>query len=382
MAKKSAEGGLDSGQRYLLYDHCQRERHGLLHCRSNLQCHLHEASSLGRIAVIKNLHLLPQHNFGVPVLGDPERYFALPSQKVGPAKQPIRWIRFEEFEPELKRTASSEIRYIGESEGHFISREDDRRYSLIVRKLCIWGELKPQIKNWRGGLSGMPPPLPASKEVKSLAEEILQSMGLAATFSEKKNRRPAPTADGFYACLQLRWGDRARSYGFIMRQFLTARAIRWRLNRIADLPRGSHLYIMSDRWGRGYFDALKRDYKVWRCYDFPQLRYLVPNTEGDGQNRSRFDSFFLFAIELELMKRAAVKIFTEMGVGSKGLHSGRKPLEKTALHYLFQRPAAYVKVQRRWMKLLNWQHRKLLNWQHRWKLVKRMLLLLLRRKKI
>ena len=71
-------------------------------------------------------------------------------------------------------------------------------------------------------------------------------MGLAAAFSEKKSRRPAPTADGFYACLHLRWRDKARLYGFIMRQFLTARAIRWRLNRIADLPRGSHLYIMND----------------------------------------------------------------------------------------------------------------------------------------
>ena len=355
MAKKLTEEGTDGAQRYLLYDSEGACMTGLLHHQSNLRCLLQEASSLRRIAVIQNLRLAPWHNFGVPVPGDPERYCTLPSQETGQDQQPFRWIRFEEFEPELKRTASSQIRYISESEGHFISREDDRRYSVIARKLTS-GLVCRLCSNWRrgrGGLSEIPArlPFPASKEVKSLAEEILKSMGLSVAWSEEKNRHPTPTEDGFYACLHLRWGDRAKNYGFVMRQFLTAKAIRWRLNRIADLPRGSHLYIMSDQRDRGYFDLLKRDYKVWRYYDFPQLRSLVPDTKRGGQNRSRSDNFFLFAVELELMRRAAVQIRTEIKIPRHNLPLSGGTDGGQSVHCLFQRPAAYQKVQKTYKKV-------------------------------
>ena len=323
------------------------------HSYANLRCLLREASSLRRIAVIQNLRLLPRHNFGVPVPGDPERYCTIPSQETGQDQQPFRWIRFKEFEPELKRTASSQIKYIsyiGKSKEHFISREDDRRYSVIVRKFRSNIICRKQFSNWRGRLSEISAPLPfaASKEVKSLAEEILKSMGLSAAWSEAKNRHPTPTEDGFYACLHLRWSDKAKNYGFVMRQFLTAKAIRRRLNRIADLPRGSHLYIMSDQRDRGYFDLLKRDYKVWRYYDFPQLRSLVPDTERSGQNRSRSDNFFLFAVELELMRRAAVQIPTEIKIPRHNLPLSSGTDGGKSVHCLFQRPAAYKKVQKTW----------------------------------
>ena len=354
MAKELTEEGIDGTQRYLLYDNSGMAGPGLFHNYHNLRCFLLEASLLRRIAVIQNLRLNPKHNFGVPVSGDPERYCTLPPQETGQDQQPIRWIRFEEFEPELKCTASSQIRYIGENEGHYISQENDRRYKVIVRKVNPGRVYRSLVSNWlREGrlldFSTMPP-LPASKEVKSLAEVILKSMGLSAALSEEKNRHLTPTEDGFYACLHLRWSDRAKQYGFVMRQFLTARAIRSRLNRIADLPRGSHLYIMSDHWDRGYFDLLKRDYKVWRYYDFPQLRSLVPDTERGGQNRLRSDNFFLFAVELELMRRAAVRVQTE----KKGFWLTLQPLRETAekQHYLFQRPDAYRKVQKIW-RLLN-----------------------------
>ena len=120
-------------RRYLFYD-WGKHRHGLKHCRSNLCCLLKEASWLRRVAVIQNLPLHPGHNFGVPVLGDPERYFSLPSQEPKAAGQPVRWIRFEDFEPGLKRMAPSKIRRIGQSEGYFISREDDQTYPVIVRE--------------------------------------------------------------------------------------------------------------------------------------------------------------------------------------------------------------------------------------------------------
>ena len=365
MAKEFTEEGIDGTQRYLLYDDSEWHGAGLLHNYSNLRCLLLEASLLRRIAVIQNLHLDPKHNFGVPVSGDPERYCTLPPQETGQDQQPIRWKRFEEFEPELKCTASSKIRYIGENEGQYISQEDDRRYKVIVRKVNSWRPYRSLVSNWlgEGRLSDFStmPPLPASKEVKSLVEVILKSMGLSAALSEEKNRHPTPTEDGFYACLHLRWSDRAKQYGFVMRQFLTARAIRWRLNKIADLPRGSHLYIMSDRWDRGYFDLLKRDYKVWRCYDFPQLRSLVPDTERSGQNRSRFDGFFLFAVELELMRRAAVQIRTSKIIFirprpfpfRRTLPLFDEPNGKESVHYLFRRPAIYRKVQKIWRGLLN-----------------------------
>ena len=97
-----------------------------------------------------------------------------------------------------------------------------------------------------------------------------------------------------------------------MRRFLSPKMIRWRLNRIANLPRGSHLYVMSDILDFNHFDPLKRDYRVWRYHDFPQLRSLIPSvTEEEGQDRSGADNFFLFSVELELMRRAPIEIHTE-----------------------------------------------------------------------
>ncbi len=353
MAKKFVKGDIVEGQRYLLYD-CDK-KHGLRHCRSNLCCLLFEALLLRRIAVIPNLNLNPWHNFGVPVPRDPERYFTLPPQRAGSDRQQqTRWIRLGEFEPGLQRTASSEIKRIGGGEGHFLSREDDQRYSVIVRELNSTTPFRKLVKNWRGFLPETPMDLPPSKEVESLSEEILQSMGLAArgaALSDKTGRRPAPTDDGFYACLHLRWGDRRHDYGFVMRLFLTPMAIRWRLNRIAGLPRGRHLYIMSDRWGRGLFDCLEQDYRVWRYYDFPQLRSLAPDTEGGGQDRSQFDSFFLLAVEMELMRRAAVRIYTEKRMWQM---SQERADEKSVIQYwLFYRPAFYVSMQKKWRKLVS-----------------------------
>ena len=342
-------------QRYLLYDWSQGRKHGLLHCHSDLKCLLHEASLLGRTAVIQNLPLDSGHNFKVPVSGDPERYFTLPSPAPGSDKKAVRWLRFKEFESEPRHTASSQIKHIGQREGHFISREDDRRYRLIVRKLSAADinnlPFRLLLKNWLGSLSevAMVPDLQASKEARNLSGEILKSMGLTSAVSGRGSPRSGAADDGFYACLHLRWGDRADDYGFVMRQFLAPKAIRWRLNRIADLPRGCPLYVMSDLWDCEHFHCLRRDYRVWRYHDFPQLRPLAPCAEESGQDSSHYDSFFLFSVETELMRRAAVKIFTERRRWQPPLGQSA---EKSRTYRLFYRPKFFIRMQQSRRQLL------------------------------
>ena len=94
MAKELTGEGIDGAQRYLLYD-SEGLGTGLLHSYANLRCLLREASSLRRIAVIQNLRLLPKHNFGVPVPGDPERYCTIPLARnwSGSATIPVDQVR-------------------------------------------------------------------------------------------------------------------------------------------------------------------------------------------------------------------------------------------------------------------------------------------------
>ena len=69
------------------------------------------------------------------------------------------------------------------------------------------------------------------------------------------------------------------------------------------IPKGSKLYIMSDIQELDYFDFLKKDYQIYRYYDFPVLKQLV-----SGENRRRIDNAMLYSVEKNILQYANRKI--------------------------------------------------------------------------
>ncbi len=70
-----------------------------------------------------------------------------------------------------------------------------------------------------------------------------------------------------------------------------------------SISKGSRLYVMSDIHQRDFFDFLKSDYKVYRYYNFPNLRKLV-----SGKGGKKIDNAMLYLVEDNIMKYATVKI--------------------------------------------------------------------------
>ncbi len=68
------------------------------------------------------------------------------------------------------------------------------------------------------------------------------------------------------------------------------------------LPKGSRLYVLSDEKARDHFDVLKRDYRVFRYVDFPELNRII---EGDAP-----DNFLLYEVEKLIFADAKTKIYT------------------------------------------------------------------------
>ena len=70
------------------------------------------------------------------------------------------------------------------------------------------------------------------------------------------------------------------------------------------ISKRSRIYIMSYIRDPQYFDFLKKDYLVYRYYDFPELNQLI-----SGEGGQMVDNVMLYLVEKNIMKYATVKIF-------------------------------------------------------------------------
>lgn len=69
------------------------------------------------------------------------------------------------------------------------------------------------------------------------------------------------------------------------------------------------VYVLTDEKDPSHFDVLKNEYRVFRYFDFRELRRLV---EGDNP-----DNFFLYEVEQLIFERAKIRIYTFAEPGGK-----------------------------------------------------------------
>ena len=100
-----------------------------------------------------------------------------------------------------------------------------------------------------------------------------------------------------YACLHARGNDWARYASY--KQSSSGSHIGSIVKKM--IPKGMRIYIMTDIKKPGYLNFLKKDYTVYRYYDFPELKNLV-------SNGSSVDNAMLYSVEKNIMQHAYVKL--------------------------------------------------------------------------
>ena len=279
-----------------------------------------EARYLGRIPVVGKFTIGPRHNLG-KIKSDFcfEDYLDLSngitySSEKGcrrPIAACIEWIREEDLD--LESYFFDKIYFLSDDE--IVTEKMNRHYDVLIRRDPTFNYAQTHGRYKGVNLSI---DFPYSEKVEQLTDDVLDVLGISrrhATaaqryFLSRENNIQQygnphalwdyiPLNKGYYACMHVRASDRgSRSSIF---DFASSKSqIKAMLSEA--VAKGAKLYIMSDIHRQDFFDFLKPDYRVYRYYDFPQLKRLV---SGDDDSA---DNVMLYLVEKNIMKHATVKI--------------------------------------------------------------------------
>lgn len=345
--------------KYLIFDSASCYPAGIDHKLSTLKCAIEEAILLDRVLVLRKFAIWPHQNFvyeqnAQTGLTDSiisnmkahqafrkevnnikfERYINLAKTKIYRIKnngiireidKPLRYIDEDDFDLSAyignPKLATETDKPIGESptklaiplnpqvlimENNKLLPEECNQYKVVVRRTngYSYGHSK----------NGLLVSFCLSDTVEQLTDKILRSIGTEldsvkqrytfycnATDSDMQNNYRSEFARNplYYACLHVRANDLyyypSIRYGTDPRN----------LKRIVEraVPKGSTLYVMSDINNPRYFDFLKKNYTVYRYFDFAELRSLV-----SGTNKEQIDNAMLYSVEKNILQYAHIKI--------------------------------------------------------------------------
>lgn len=283
--RRRVEGARETappGQRFLAYETQLRRIDaipGLWHQTCNLVCLLEEARFLGRTPVLPVLLLSPLHNGGHYARSRFEKYFDFSG--LLPEMEPVPQEACEHMDFAAREVLASEVSSDSLA---------DHGAALLVRQFPNWNwhEMAERLPGLAGVGDGT-----SRRWLNSFAFGRLQaSRRVLAIASEVKRDL------GDFVAVHVRRGDRTRDAAWdaaTRPDAILERLRQW-------LPRHTRLYILSDERTPGFFSPLEAEFVVATMRDFPVLRALV--------ERER-DNYMLFAVEWELMRRAACVVGTE-----------------------------------------------------------------------
>ena len=124
-------------------------------------------------------------------------------------------------------------------------------------------------------------------------------------------RKLARVASGGFAAVHVRRGDRL--FPRVARR-MAPDAVRGRLAQLG-VTDGAVLFVLSNERDGAWWAALARNYRLVRATDFPALADTV-NTD----NGALPDNYLLYAVEKEVMRRAALRVETIPGSGWEPVH--------------------------------------------------------------
>ncbi len=305
-------------KKYLLFSMTKRKT-GVDNVFRMLNLIFKEARHLDRIPVIGEFTMSPTHN-----LGDSradlrfEDYLDLSNgitveRKQGchrPTAFRLDWIREEELD--LTNYSSGKVYKLADDE--IVGEEMNRCYDVLIRRDPTFKYVSAY-KEYRYGNYLID--FPYSEKVNKLSDEVLGALGISRQdtmaaqhyFLNKVNSSEwnaqhdcIPLDKVYYACMHVRASIQDRDHEQPIFPCTAAKEQIESVLRYA-IRKKSQLYIMSDIHQPDFFDFLKSDYRVYRYYDFPNLRRLV-----SGEGGEKTDNVMLYLVEKNIMKYATVKI--------------------------------------------------------------------------
>ena len=265
---------------------------GISHNSGNLRILIQEAQCLGRTIVLAPLIVPSVHNLGRHVVSAVGEYYDLSRSHVrladGRAVVP-KYIEYRDFIRRRDVPPFRSAKFF--APGEEIDRRANERYPLIVRYAegsfpfdLAW----PSFFSLRGVMAETKVYLQVSEALSRMAEETCTALDRYCFLQLR-----APW-DSHVPCRDL---DHAlgggmgiiykRKHRNVVRHFMNGEGLCWQLAKI--FPRGSKLYIAANIWrpyDEAYFGPLRTLYRVYRCYDFPQLASLA---EGPERNTAKLN---------------------------------------------------------------------------------------------
>ena len=348
-----------TNDKYLIFDTANCYPAGLDHKLNTLKYAMREAIRLDRVLVLRKFSIWPHQNlihtqnskanltesivsnmqdFGYSEYKNIEfeHYINLAKTEIHDLEnntdirkieKPLRCINEEDFDlsaytdnPELVTKTSEPVdefakegptpinEHILIMENHqAITREQNNQYKVIVRRTNRY--------LYNSAAKHLMVSFHPSDEVEHLTDIVLQSLGTSldnvkkrfafyhgTAISEMRNnyqRNFSQKHALYYACLHVRAND---AFFFPNIRYGADPSHLRQLIRQA-VPEGSIIYIMTDIGNPHYFDFLKKAYRVYQYFDFPELKALVSN-----ENKKEIDNAMLYAVEKNILQYAHIKI--------------------------------------------------------------------------
>ncbi len=273
---------------------------GIDHITLDLVDLIKESIDLNSTAIIFPFKINPQHNFGREADSTPDIYYNLSdSYYVTPTgeKKKIRVIHAKDF---LKMWSYYRVRFF--CQGKTIPPTKENRKNMI--NVCHRYSYVKHFKRLPGNVNGELYEYPDGTQIHlrlanvliKKAESVLQTLG---EYYLLRVRMPwdghIPYSHERLKTEMISWGNQ-QSYD-TLREWAYGEGLHEQLLKI--FPRGSNVYIMSNLWrpfDEDYFGPLRRSFKVYRYYDFPELVQLA---EGEKCNTGQ-----LKLIEREFQKQS------------------------------------------------------------------------------
>ena len=333
--------------KYLVFDSVLIDMSGLDHRLFILKCAIKEAIRTDRILVLRKFHIGVHHNFSCnPSLTaetrktrkyiDYEDYINLTKTKIyqlkddgtiGKIEKSLRYVKEEGFDlsaytdnPKLVMKPDKEVGNFLPGEPtpvndqvlfmrntSLLTNEQNNQYKVVVRRTNHY--------NYKHGGGSFVVNFSPSEKVERLTDIVLKSMGTClndvkkrydfncqSPVTEIKNNYRIEFSQKYflyYACLHVRANDMLFSMGH---RYSTNRHHLKNIIKYA-IPKNSIIYVMADIKDPHYFDFLKKDYTVYRYFDFPELKALIFN-----EKVAEIDNAMLYSVEKNIMQYAHTKL--------------------------------------------------------------------------
>ena len=222
----------------------------------------------------------------------------------------LDWIKEQELD--LASYASDKVYNLAADE--IVGDEMNQHYDVLIRRDPTFKYVSTS-KKYEYGKYLID--FPYSGKVNNLVDEVLGTLGISRQdamaaqhyFLSRVNSSGwdqrydnIPLNKSYYACMHVRASIKDRDSGQPIFPFS---AVREQIKSVVEhsISKSSQLYVMSDVHQPDFFDFLKSDYRVYRYYDFPDLRELISGADG-----KKIDNVMLYLVEKNIMKYATVKI--------------------------------------------------------------------------